>query len=152
MVHSTQTVHLSCAEINTVSKRNKMSFHLTHVTKEFHRVRPKTTSEPIACSAQTMHLSCVEINTISKRTETRFHFTHVTSEYHQVYPNLFMSLWCILRKPCTYLMSWLTLSPNRLKRASTSSTSPRSTIRFIPTDFWAYCTFGTKHESILLRH
>jgi hypothetical protein len=30
--HSAQTVHLSCAEINTISKRTEMSFHLTHVT------------------------------------------------------------------------------------------------------------------------
>jgi hypothetical protein len=32
MVHLAQTVHLSCAEINTLSKRTKASFHLTHVT------------------------------------------------------------------------------------------------------------------------
>jgi hypothetical protein len=36
-----QTVQLSCALINTVSKRTKMSFHLTHVTYEVHRVRPR---------------------------------------------------------------------------------------------------------------
>ena len=38
MVCSAQTVHLSCVEINTISKRTKMSFHMTHVTKEYHRV------------------------------------------------------------------------------------------------------------------
>jgi hypothetical protein len=32
MVHLAQTMHRSRAEINTVSKRTKMSFHLTHVT------------------------------------------------------------------------------------------------------------------------
>jgi hypothetical protein len=32
MVRSTQTVHLSCAEINTTSKQTETSFHLTHVT------------------------------------------------------------------------------------------------------------------------
>jgi hypothetical protein len=32
MVHLEQTMHLSCAEINTISKQTKASFHLTHVT------------------------------------------------------------------------------------------------------------------------
>jgi hypothetical protein len=27
-----QTMHVSCAKINTISKRTEMSFHLTHVT------------------------------------------------------------------------------------------------------------------------
>jgi hypothetical protein len=31
VVHSAQTMHLSCAEINTISKRIETSFHLTHV-------------------------------------------------------------------------------------------------------------------------
>ena len=70
MVRLAQTVHLSCFETNTFSKLTETSLHLTHVTYEFHRVCPKMTSEPIACSAQTMHLPCVETNTISKRTET----------------------------------------------------------------------------------
>jgi hypothetical protein len=41
MVRSAQTVHLSCIEINTVFKWTKMIFHLTHVTKEYHRWCPK---------------------------------------------------------------------------------------------------------------
>jgi hypothetical protein len=32
MERSTETVHLSCTEINTISKRTEMSFHLAHVT------------------------------------------------------------------------------------------------------------------------
>jgi hypothetical protein len=32
MVCSTQTLHLSCAEINSISKWTEMSFHLTYVT------------------------------------------------------------------------------------------------------------------------
>jgi hypothetical protein len=35
MVHLTQTMHLSYAEINTMSKQSKTSFHLTHITYEF---------------------------------------------------------------------------------------------------------------------
>jgi hypothetical protein len=41
MVRSVQTVHLSCTDTNTVSKWTKMRFHTTHVTYEFHHVRPK---------------------------------------------------------------------------------------------------------------
>jgi hypothetical protein len=36
-----QTMHLSCTGTDTVSKWTKMRFHMTHVTLEFHRVRPK---------------------------------------------------------------------------------------------------------------
>jgi hypothetical protein len=41
MVCSVQTVLLSCTNTNTVSKRTKTRFHMTHVTYEFHRVHPK---------------------------------------------------------------------------------------------------------------
>jgi hypothetical protein len=41
ITRSVQTVHQSCVEINTISKRTQMSFHLTHITLEVHRVRPK---------------------------------------------------------------------------------------------------------------
>jgi hypothetical protein len=32
IARSAQTVHLSCIEINTISKKTKMSFYLAHVT------------------------------------------------------------------------------------------------------------------------
>jgi hypothetical protein len=32
MVHSTQTVHLSCTDTNTISKWTEMRFHMTHIT------------------------------------------------------------------------------------------------------------------------
>jgi hypothetical protein len=40
MVHLTQTVHLSCTETDTISKRIKMRFYMTHIIYEFHRVCP----------------------------------------------------------------------------------------------------------------
>jgi hypothetical protein len=40
-VRSAQTVHLSCIKISTMSKRTKTWFHLSLVTLEYHRVRPK---------------------------------------------------------------------------------------------------------------
>jgi hypothetical protein len=86
-------------------------------------------------SAQTMHLSCVEINAISKRTEASFHLSHITNECHRVCPKWFPYLWDVLHKPCNYLASRLTLSPNGPKQASTWHTLPRSTIGCGQSDF-----------------
>jgi hypothetical protein len=41
MVCLAQTMHLSSNDTNTISKWTKTRFHMTHVTLEFHRVRPK---------------------------------------------------------------------------------------------------------------
>jgi hypothetical protein len=41
MVCLAQTVHLSCTDTNTISKRTKTRFHMTHITLEFYRVSPK---------------------------------------------------------------------------------------------------------------
>jgi hypothetical protein len=69
MVCLVQTMHLSCTDTNTVSKRTKTRFHTTHVTYEFHRVGPKLFMSLWFFSVQTVHLSCIKISTISKRTE-----------------------------------------------------------------------------------
>ena len=77
-VHSAQTVHLSCAKTNTISKQTKTSFHLTYITLEYHSVVPKAISMPEVHSTQTVHLSYDETNTISKWTKTSFHSTYIT--------------------------------------------------------------------------
>jgi hypothetical protein len=43
--------------------------------------------------------------------------THVTYEFHRVRLKLFMSLWFVQCKLCTYLASRLALSPNGPSRA-----------------------------------
>jgi hypothetical protein len=64
---------------------------------------------------QTMHLSYTNTNTVSKWTKTRFDMTQSPRS----------TIWCVQndfqahgvqRKLCTYLVSRLALSPNRLKR------------------------------------
>jgi hypothetical protein len=75
-------------------------------------------SMPMVCSVQTVHLSCTDINTVSKWTKTKFHTTHETYEFHWVRPQLFMSLWYLQCKPCTYSVSRLALSPNGPNRAA----------------------------------
>jgi hypothetical protein len=77
----------------------------------------ETISMPLVCSVQTVHLSCTDTNTISKWSKTRFHMAHVTYEYHRVLLKLFMSLWYVQCKPCTYLASMLALFPNGPNRA-----------------------------------
>jgi hypothetical protein len=76
---------------------------------------------PLVCPRQTVHLSCTDTNTISKRTKTRFHTAHITYEFHQVHIKLFMSLWYVQGKPCTYLASRLALSPNGTNRGPIDS-------------------------------
>jgi hypothetical protein len=84
------------------------------------------------------------INTISKLTEASFHFTHVTYEFHRVHPKWFPCPWFIRHKPCKYLASRLTLSPNGPKWVSTWPTSCRSIIGCPQNDFRVYGTFGAK--------
>jgi hypothetical protein len=41
MVCLAQTMLLPCTDTNTLSKWTETRFHVTHITKEFHRVHPK---------------------------------------------------------------------------------------------------------------
>ena len=41
IVRLAQTVHLSCTDTNMSPSGKQVRFHMTHVTKEFHRVCPK---------------------------------------------------------------------------------------------------------------
>jgi hypothetical protein len=77
----------------------------------------KMISMPMVYLVQTMHLSCTNTKTIYKRTKMRFHMTHITYEFRQVRPELFMGLWYVQFKLCTYLASRLALSPNGPNRA-----------------------------------
>jgi hypothetical protein len=78
---------------------------------------PKSTfkmiSMPMVRSVQTVLLSCTDTNTVYKWTKMRFHTTHITYEFHRVPSKLFMSLWYVQCKPCTYLTSRLALPDPR---------------------------------------
>jgi len=127
VVHLTQTMHLSYAEINTLQMDpNELPLDPRHewvpsgVSKMIY--------ETMVRSTQIEHLSCAEINTISKQTQMSFPLTHIAEEIDRVRPILFQSLLHVWRKPCTYLVSRLTLSPNWSKRASTWPMSTRTTV------------------------
>jgi len=67
---------------------------------------------------QTVQLSCVKISTIFEKTKWSLHLSLFNYEYHRVCLKWFLSLWCIRRKPCTYLLPKLTLSLNEPKQDS----------------------------------
>ena len=69
-------------------------------------------------SMQTMQLSCIKISTISEQTKLSLHLCLFNYEYHRMRLKWFLSLWCIMRKPCTYLLPKLTLSLNEPKQDS----------------------------------
>jgi hypothetical protein len=60
-----------------------------------------------------------------------------------------MSLWCICRKPHTYLAPTKTFSPDGAQWDSTWSMSPRSSIGCLQNDFQPYGTFDTICATIL---
>jgi hypothetical protein len=109
MVHSVQIMHLSCTEINTISKWIEMSFHLTHVN----RVCPKwflglwyIRRKPCTYLAPRLTVD-----------QNKLPLDPRHLEYHRVRPKWFPSLWYVQHKPCTYLAPILTLSPNGPKQA-----------------------------------
>jgi hypothetical protein len=149
MVRSTQTMHLSCVKVSTVSENDQNE----HPLEPHHLLVPlgvsKMASKPMVCLAHTMHLSCTDTNTVSKRKEERFHMTHVTLEFHRVHPKWFMSLWYVWHKLCSYLALTLTLNPNKNKWDFTWPTSPMSFIGCVQNDLWAYGTFDANLAPIL---
>jgi len=52
---------------------------------------------------QTVQISCIKISTISEQTKSSLHLSLFNYEYHRVRLRWFLILWCIRRKPCTYL-------------------------------------------------
>jgi hypothetical protein len=113
-----QIAHLSCVDINTISKKTKLSFYVTLSPRRSIRWGKKDFM-PVVYSVQIVHLPCIEINTICKQIETSFHLTHITKEFHRVHRKRFPSILHFRSKPCTYLGSRLTLSPSGSKHAST---------------------------------
>jgi hypothetical protein len=119
--------HLSFIEINSLQmEQNELPLDPSHIWVP--SSASKMISVPMVRLAQTMHLPCVDITTISKQ-------THII---HQVRPRRFPCMWHIRRKPCTYLVLTLPLSPNR----------PTSSIRCAQEDFLACGTFSANRASI----
>jgi hypothetical protein len=147
MVLSMQTMHLSCTNTNTVSKRKEVRLHMTHVTLVFCQVRPKW----FPSLWYVRHKLCTYLTSrlALPPNGPSFHLSLITKEYHRVRAKWFLSQWNVWRKLCTYLAPTLTLSPNRKKWDSTWPTSPRNSIGCIKNDFWAYDMFDANRAPIL---
>ena len=83
MVRLVQSMHLSCTDADNTSKRKEERFHITHVTKVFHRVHPKwfpslwyVRRKPCTYLASRLVLWYLS-------------WAHVTKELHRVYANWF---------------------------------------------------------------
>jgi hypothetical protein len=124
MVRSVPTMQLCWAEINTIFKRIEACLHLTHVTKKFHRVPQND-----FWTYSTFGANCAPIlrdYIQTDQNELLFDQSHLGVP--SSVPKMIPSLWSVRPKPCTYLASRLTLSPNIPQWASTWPTSPRSSI------------------------
>jgi hypothetical protein len=89
VVHSAQTVHLSCVKIKKYLHMdwNELSLDSRHLGVQSDA--SKTISEPMVRSAQTVHLCRIKVHTIPKQIEMSFHLIDVTLEYHLVRQNDF---------------------------------------------------------------
>jgi hypothetical protein len=151
MVSSTQIVHQSCRKSSTIFKRTEPSYHLSPVTQESHRVRPKW----FLCLWYVQCKSCTYLAltlTLSPNGLKR-DSTGPTS--------LTSSIRCVQN----YLWAYGTLSANRAtscvkisniskrtKQSSTRPSSPRSTIECVQNDLWAYGKYDANRALILHRH
>ena len=78
MVFLAQTVHLSCANADTMSKQTENEIPHDPLQLGVPSGASKMISEPMVRLAQTVHLTCTGTSIISKRTEKIFHLTQVT--------------------------------------------------------------------------
>ena len=134
MVSSTQTMHLSCVKISSISNRTITSFHLSLVTYEYHRVCPirflslwYVRRKPCAYLTLTLTLSQTPRNKIPHDP------CHL--EVPSRVPKTFSEPMVPSAQPCTYLTSRFALPPNGQKRASTRALSPMITIGCVRNDF-----------------
>jgi hypothetical protein len=149
MVHSAQTVHLSCVKISTISKRNKTSFHLSLVNLEYRLVRPKW----FMTLWYVWRKSCIYLapTLTPSRNSPKQGSTSAASLRSSIgfVQNDFQACGTFWRKSCTYLALTQTPSPNRPKQDFRWPTSPRSSIGCVQNDFRAFGTFGVNNAPIL---
>jgi hypothetical protein len=143
MVHSSQTVHLSCAKIKTISEWIEMTFYLIHVAKECNQLLLKW----FLSLWYIQHKSCTYLT-------SRLMVSPYGPKQDSTWPKSHRStIGCVKmyvqRKPCIYLVLRLILSPNGPKIASIWPMSPKSTIGCAWEDFHAHGTFGGNRAPFL---
>jgi hypothetical protein len=151
LVRSTQTLHLSCVKISTIS--NDLTQASTWA------LSPRST------------IGCVQNDFRAYGMFSTIHapILHRHQHYLQIDQNKILHDPCHLGAPSgaskaisknlvrssqTMHLSCIKISTisNKLNHASTWALSPRSIIGRVQNDFWAYGMFSTNHAPILNRH
>jgi hypothetical protein len=145
MVHSMQTVHLSCIKINTISNWTELPLEPHHLGV------PYGASKMI--SELMVHLGKLCTDYASRLALSpngpSFHLSLVTSEYHRVRPNRFLSQWYVWCKVCTYLAPTLTSSKwkkSEIPHDPRHQGVPSGASKMV---LWAYGMFDADHAPIL---
>jgi hypothetical protein len=146
MVRLAQTMNLSCNDTNIVSNRTETRFHMAHITKALHWLRPKQFLSLWLRKSCTYLASRLALspNGLKRATTKPRYLGFPSGAYRMISEPLYG--W---RKPCTFLAPTLTLSPNGPKWDFTWPMSPRSSIGCVRNDFWAYDTFSANRAPIL---
>jgi hypothetical protein len=148
MVCSSQTVHISCVEINNISKCTKTRFHFTHATYEVHRVWPKRF--PCSWYIWRKPYTYLALKLTPSRNRPKRAFTSPTSPWSSIgcSQNIFWVYCTFGANRAPILRDFLQNGP---KRASIWPKSPRSSIGCAQNDFHAYGMFVPNHAPILHR-
>jgi hypothetical protein len=153
MVCSAQTVHLSCVKVSSISKQPEISFHLSLITEEYNRARPKWFLS--RCYVWRKLWTYLSLTLTLSPNGPKWDSTWPTSPSSSI-GCIQNNLWAygtfdtkrapILCQDYHYLqMDRLTVSPNGPKWDSTWPTSPSSFIVCVQNDFHASGMFSANH-------
>jgi hypothetical protein len=148
IVHLAQIVHLSCIKISTISKWTETTFHLSVVTSEYHRVRPRRLLSLWYIWCQPCTYLSLPLTPSPNRPKL-----DLTWPSHLGVPS---GVSKIISEPLVHLVRTVHLSrtnktpsPNGPKQDLPWPMSPTSSIGCVQNDFRAYGTFGTNRAPIL---
>jgi hypothetical protein len=148
LVCSVQTTHLSCVKISTISNEmNQASTWASSPRSTIGCVQNdfwaygmfSTNHAPILNQHQ--HYLQIDQNAIPHDPR---HLGLPSGASKMIFETMVR-----LAQTIHHLVSRLALSPNELSQASTWTSSPWSTIRWVQNNFWACGTFGANHATIL---
>jgi hypothetical protein len=141
IARSAQILHLSCMEINTISKWTKTSFHFTNVTGEVHCVQPKNFHARGtfgANCAPILHQDSHRLRADQSELPLDPHHLGVPLGAPKM---IYEPIACLAQMGSLSCVEISTIS-KETKRASIYPTSPRSSIGSAQKDFRAYSTFS----------
>jgi hypothetical protein len=142
----------SLVKISAMSKQTKMSFHLSLITSEYHRILSKRLLSLwyVWCKSCT-YLALTKTLSLNGPKQDLTRPTSPRGSIGCIW-NDFWAYGTIYANRAPILHQNIVLYPNGPKGASSWASSPWSTIGCIHNDFWPYGMFGTNRAPILLWH